>query len=768
MGPSLGAEEPELAWHVAPAATIRALIAGAFNAPGDDSTDLGEIVLRAHQRDGVRRVRRVIDLFGGALLADDVGMGKTFTALAAARAAKAIVVVAPAPLRPMWHDAARRTRQAVTVLSYEQLSAGRIDLPAADFVIADEAHHARNPRTRRYDALARLTSRARVLLLTATPIHNREHDLRHLLALFLGSQALDADDPMLRACTVRRLPDDREAGVRLPSVSALRWLPLPHNERVVDALSSIPGPVPPQDGGSADALLAILLLRLWCSSDWALRSALRRLQHRASALTAALQEGRYPSRDEMGAWLVDQGALQLAFAPLVVSSAGPASTPALLHRLDAHQRAVGDAIDCLAHGTNADAVRQHHLERLMKETGGGVVAFTQFEDTARGLFRRLRHLPGVVVLSSRGGESATGRLSREEVLALAHPDGRRDPRLPLRLLIATDLLSEGVNLGQLQHLVHLDLPWTPARAHQRLGRLRRPESRHTTIDVSAFELPVAAERLVGVLRTLQAKAQASGRLIGEGDLLSGAPWAVERARDPAATAQLDADAELRSRLLAWKGSPDATIANNSCSSEGDEISLTAAAHDASEPLVGLVHGIREPWEALVLAHVGGLPQLLVLTEHDVSDSPAEVLRLLDSFDGEDSTKREALRCVRRQVAGWLSARRAEAMIQSLGQGSSRVHAQALRALAQGERSLPRTQRLHSAARNAQIRHVVLAQRGIGAERAIAELIPLLQLASPPASGHVLLDALGGTAVSDHANGTFDGEPRVIAVLVAVP
>src|SRR5207237_6422883 len=58
--------------------------------------------------------------------------------------------------------------------------------------VVDEAHRFRNPGTNRYRALARLVVGAKVLLVTATPVHNRVGDLCHLLRLFLRDHDLTA------------------------------------------------------------------------------------------------------------------------------------------------------------------------------------------------------------------------------------------------------------------------------------------------------------------------------------------------------------------------------------------------------------------------------------------------------------------------------------------------------------------------------------------------------------------------------------------------
>ncbi len=760
MDSAIGIADARLPWSIVQAHVVRAIVAQALAPPPPIPAMLGVVELRPHQREGAAQLTRVLQTFGGALLADDVGMGKTFTALATARTVDSLVVVAPAALRSMWRDATERAAMRATIVSHEQLSAGRTDLPRASFVIVDEAHHARNPHTVRYRALARLALGAPMLLLTATPFHNGERDLRHLLALFLGERALLGADDLLRACTVRRLATDVSDDVRVPTVAPLRWLSVPHNEDLVRALTAIPAPVPPRDGGSADALLALLLIRLWCSSDWALRAALRRLLARATALTAALQDGRYPLREELASWRLDDDALQLAFTPLVVPAPHHGDVRLLLDRLDAHAAAIRHATDILARGPSADGARQMHLERMMEEPDcSGIVAFTQFEATARGLFRRLRDRAGVAVLSAHGGETATGRLSRDDVLRLAlpAPNGVPNPRLPLRLLIATDLLSEGVNLGQLQHVVHLDLPWTPARLQQRVGRLRRPESTHARLLVSAFEPPASAERLAGIVRTLQKKASAGERLIATRELLAGAPW--EAVADRTSTGQLDADAELRRRLHAWSESDDAVRLAGS----PNPVATTTRNRRPQVAVVRSAGGA--PWQALVLAVIGGLPRLVVLTESQVEDSPATVASLLGPFEGHEDGGHHVLTEAVPVIEAWLSARRAEAMT---GDGISRlprVQVRAMHALGRMERALPRAERLRATARIEHLRNNVLAIRGAAAEQELSQALGALSLTEHSHAADAVL-AAASRGGSPHP--APDAEPTILCAIVASP
>src|SRR6185503_6149072 len=95
------------------------------------------------------------------------------------------VVFVPAALRTEWHRASASVDVPLTVHSHGMLARSAPALSArCSLVIVDEAHAFRNPRTRRYDALARLAAGRRVALLTATPLNNTPADLAALIHLF--------------------------------------------------------------------------------------------------------------------------------------------------------------------------------------------------------------------------------------------------------------------------------------------------------------------------------------------------------------------------------------------------------------------------------------------------------------------------------------------------------------------------------------------------------------------------------------------------------
>jgi hypothetical protein len=106
-----------------------------------------------------------------------------------------------------------------------------------------------------------------------------------------------------------------------------------------------------------------------------------------------------------------------------------------------------------------------------------VVIFTEFRDTARYLYRALtgiHHLDQVEELDS------TRKIDRERVIKRFAPYYNCLPEeraefitQPIRILISTDVLSEGLNLQDATQIINYDLHWNPVRLMQRIGRVDR-------------------------------------------------------------------------------------------------------------------------------------------------------------------------------------------------------------------------------------------------------------------------------------------------------
>jgi hypothetical protein len=504
---------------------------------------LGDVTLRPHQVAAVEQIEMAFDEFGGALLADDPGLGKTFVALAIARRFPRTIVAAPAALRAMWLEASRQAAVRVEFVSLEELSRGHAPRPAA-LLIVDEAHRASTESAHRYAHLATLAQEAHVLLITANPVRNRREEFDALLALFLGVEGRAATEATIARFTVRRTTSVVSGS--LPRVIQHAPLRPRGGAEIARALQSLPAPAVLADGAAAVALVRTSLARAWASSIAALDRAIWRRLMRGTAIMDTLDAGRLPTRAELAAWAVGDDAMQMAF-PFMATSSDVSLHDARM-AVVAHSTALRDLRAIVRKRLPGDTRwRATHLRKIVRHDAASVVvAFTGSEATAAALFGALRSEPGVVLLTGQGARSAAGPLERADVVRALGTDrvhagdaplARRASDLPhLRLVLATDLLSEGVNLQRASTIVHLDDPWTPSAVRQRIGRSARLGSTRTAIDAFRFAPPLAAEGLLELQRRHAEKSRAEASVVASGEAAESIRRTVEGWRQEAAPA----------------------------------------------------------------------------------------------------------------------------------------------------------------------------------------------------------------------------------------
>jgi superfamily II DNA or RNA helicase len=502
-------DEPGAALRVARSLMARALL----GVDGGVDPELGGLTLRPHQVSAVGRLLDIIASYRGALLADAVGLGKTYVALAIAREYRKSVVICPAALRGMWERAMTAGKIELSVISVEALSRGTLPTDGADLLIVDEAHHLRTPGTRRYEAVAHLARRSRLLLLSATPLHNSRRDLTSVLALFAGSGVNDWSDAALARLIVRR--DGATADQRLPAVSGPHPLAPVDDDDCLAQILELPPAVPAADEGVAHALTTISLVHLWTSSRAALVASVNKRLARATALRDAVAAGHMPTAVELAAWRYADEALQLAF-PLFAPETQPLDQHSLNGQLDRFVDGARALIDRCRLEPDPDASRVRLLRVLRRRhCGQRMVAFSQYAHTITALGRLMRCDPGIAIVTASGARIASGPISRDEVLSQFSAEAKPgNPVERIELLLTTDLLSEGIDLRGAAVIVHLDLPWNPARMEQRVGRSRRLGSRLETIYVYTFMPPTAAERLIELRHRLSAKVKLARRIVG--------------------------------------------------------------------------------------------------------------------------------------------------------------------------------------------------------------------------------------------------------------
>jgi len=149
-----------------------------------------------------------------------------------------------------------------------------------------------------------------------------------------------------------------------------------------------------------------------------------------------------------------------------------------------------------------------------------LLVFTESKETADYLAKHLGKKFGTQVLSFTGQSSAN---TREKVIE--NFDARaRFPKDDYRILISTEILSEGVNLHRSNVVINYDIPWNPTRLMQRVGRINRVDTTFDKIYTFNFfptkqsndqiKLKEAAEAKIHAFITLLG---ADARLLTEGE-----------------------------------------------------------------------------------------------------------------------------------------------------------------------------------------------------------------------------------------------------------
>ena len=448
------------------------------------------------------------------LIADDVGIGKTIEAGLILRElmdrgeVDAFSVLCPPHLVEQWLGELK-TRFGIDAVPVTSSTASRLErgLPLAqplfeaypytvvsldyikaekrregfaracpDFVIVDEAHACvgtHKGRQQRFDLLQGLAKNSdrRMILLTATPHSGDEEAFARLLSLIEPSFAsLEFDDPRYREALARHFVQRRRIDITTGEWGEQHAFPTHHayehrkgelgypyrlseehlrfHEAVLDYCFGV---ISLAGSGQREQRLAfwgtLALMRCVGSSPAAALSALR---NRMSSESDRLEPQIYDDDGD------DEDAIDL--------EPGTAFDvdPALLALVRRAEELVGKPDPKLAALIEA-------LTPLIKK-GANPVVFCRYLATAEHVRDGLRrHFPKLTI------ESVTGVLTpderRDRVADMASVDEEKPVQ---RILVATDCLSEGINLQQLfDTVVHYDLTWNPTRHQQREGRVDR-------------------------------------------------------------------------------------------------------------------------------------------------------------------------------------------------------------------------------------------------------------------------------------------------------
>lgn len=389
-----------------------------------------------------------------------------------------------------------------------------------DLVIVDEAHtcvadtatgSGKRQRQLRFNLLQQLAAdRSRhLLLVTATPHSGKEEPFRNLLSLLdpkLSTLALDSDSgrrELAKYLVQRRRGDIREylgEGTPFPSdrlTQEVSYTLDPDYRRLIDRVIGYARETVRDDSGAVQQRVrwwsALALLRSLASSPAAAAQTLRTRAGSAAATT--LEEA-----DEIGRAavldLADDEAIEAAdavpgalFAEIEEgeqdTDEGDFNPDGTVKSARRRLLAMARQAEALVDVKDAKLGKLTTVVHELLAEGYNPIVFCRYIPTAEYVAAHLKtalaskpakrggpQKPEVAVAAVTGTLSPDQRIARIAELTERGQDG--SPSAGQRVLVATDCLSEGVNLQQdFDAVIHYDLAWNPTRHEQREGRVDR-------------------------------------------------------------------------------------------------------------------------------------------------------------------------------------------------------------------------------------------------------------------------------------------------------
>ncbi|QHS22739.1 DEAD/DEAH box helicase [Virgibacillus sp. MSP4-1] len=439
-----------------------------------------------HQLDCAKQV--VENMNGRAILADEVGLGKTIEAGLILKEymirglAEKILILVPASLVNQWVKELNEKFYIPAVSQrksyvWEQCDVVVSSLDTAkrpphrdivldqqyDFIIIDEAHKLKNHKTKNYQFVNSL-KKTYCLLLTATPVQNQLSDIFNLVTIlkpgYLGSYdeftktfgnkrtALKQDDKLkelIQNVMVRNRREDTGVEWTKRNVETV-WIDFNDEEQMVyNELD--------HDLVSSDPFTTITLKRELCSSREACYLSLKKM---------------FDKHQE---------------------------------KYDGHSwsKEIIEKIEQLPHHSKAK-----QMVEIIQQSSEKFIVFTEYRSTQYYLQWFLQQ-HGITSVPFRGGFK---RSKKEWMTQLFENHAQ--------VLVATEAGGEGINLQFCRNMIHYDLPWNPMRLEQRIGRVHRFGQKE---DVNIYYLAIKNTIDEHLVSLLYEKINLFERVIGDLDII---------------------------------------------------------------------------------------------------------------------------------------------------------------------------------------------------------------------------------------------------------
>ena len=448
-----------------------------------------------HQIDTAKKV--LGEMRGRAILADEVGLGKTIEAGLIIKEymirglAKKILILVPASLVLQWVRELNQKFGIPAVAQKKTYMWTQCDVVVAsmdtakrephreivqnmeyDMLVVDEAHKLKNKKTSNYAFVAGLRKKY-CLLLTATPIQNDLNELYNLITLlkpgqlgghgqfaanFVVDKRVAKNEHQLQQELAKVMIRNRRSDSDLAFTKRfVKNIPLhlsPEEKALYDGVSDFVRGRYEESRGDTNSMLPLLTLqREVCSS-----------------------------RDAVFVTLVNMFKKLPAHSPL--------------------RQKIWELVE-LIRDIRANTKADRTLE-LIRDIGDKVIVFTEYRATQEYLLKFLQER-NIVAVPYRGGMNR----------------GKKDWMMDLfrnraQVMVATEAGGEGINLQFCRHIINFDLPWNPMRVEQRIGRVHRLGQ---TEDVYIFNLSTVGTIEEHILSLLHEKINLFESVIGGLDVI---------------------------------------------------------------------------------------------------------------------------------------------------------------------------------------------------------------------------------------------------------
>ena len=445
----------------------------------------------AHQLDAAETV--INRMNGKAILADEVGLGKTIEAglilkeyLIRGLVKKALILV-PASLVTQWieelnqkfHIPAIQYRKNydlnqcnIVIMSIDTAKRNphkeKIYAQDYDLIIIDEAHKLKNHKTQSYEFVRNLKKKF-CLLLTATPIQNDVFELFYLISLlkpghlgnydsfqsaFSASKHNVEHETYLRELVNQVMVRNRRQDTGIEWTNRhVKIIPIdftPEEKEVYNLISELKN----KSSVFSDAFSMITLQREMCSSKEATISTLTNMRQKCNEIE------------------------DVAFLDEIIQK---------LMELQVNSKA-------------------EKAYEIIAQVNDKVIIFTEYRASQTYLQEYL-YAKGITSVLFNGQFNKNKR----EWMKLLFKE-------KAQVLIATESGSEGINLQFCSHVINYDLPWNPMKLEQRIGRVHRLGQEH---DVHIYNLAIQNTIEDHILELLQVKIGVFEQVVGElDDILS--------------------------------------------------------------------------------------------------------------------------------------------------------------------------------------------------------------------------------------------------------